>query len=48
MQAHSKNISILINAEKRRKGLDKLLDLADYAICNTNFPQVKIVLRTFL
>ncbi|KAF3489774.1 hypothetical protein F2Q69_00055125 [Brassica cretica] len=30
-KAHSKNVSILINAEKRREGLDKLLDLADYA-----------------
>lgn len=42
MQAHSKNISILINAEKRREGLNELLDLADYAICSTNFPQVRV------
>lgn len=41
MQAHSKNVSILINAEKRREGLDKLLDLADYAVCSTHFPQVR-------
>ncbi|KAL0657203.1 hypothetical protein Bca4012_077788 [Brassica carinata] len=34
-----KNVSILINAEKRREGLDKLLDLADYAVCSTHFPQ---------
>ncbi|XP_024013266.1 ribokinase isoform X2 [Eutrema salsugineum] len=38
-KAHSKNISILINAEKRREGLNELLDLADYAVCSTNFPQ---------
>ncbi|KAL1199656.1 Ribokinase [Cardamine amara subsp. amara] len=38
-KAHSKKISILINAEKRRTGLHKLLDLSDYAICNANFPQ---------
>uniref|UniRef100_A0A1J3GUA6 Ketohexokinase n=1 Tax=Noccaea caerulescens TaxID=107243 RepID=A0A1J3GUA6_NOCCA len=38
-KAHSKNISILINAEKKRQGLNELLDLADYAICSTNFPQ---------
>ncbi|XP_010481803.1 PREDICTED: ketohexokinase-like isoform X1 [Camelina sativa] len=38
-KAHSKDISILINAEKRRAGLEELLDLADYAICSTNFPQ---------
>ncbi|KAJ4901660.1 pfkB-like carbohydrate kinase family protein [Raphanus sativus] len=38
-KAHSKNVSILISAEKRRQGLDKLLDLADYAICSTHFPQ---------
>ncbi|CAN7027304.1 unnamed protein product, partial [Brassica rapa subsp. trilocularis] len=38
-KAHSKNVSILINAEKRREGLDKLLDLADYAVCSTHFPQ---------
>lgn len=47
MQAHSKNISILINAEKKRAGLDELLDLADYAICSTNFPQVRVFSEHF-
>ncbi|KFK31680.1 hypothetical protein AALP_AA6G145300 [Arabis alpina] len=37
-KADRKNISILIDAEKRRKGLNELLDLADYALCSTNFP----------
>ncbi|CAN8247860.1 unnamed protein product [Cochlearia groenlandica] len=38
-KADSKNISILINTEKRREGLDEFLDLADYAVCSTDFPQ---------
>ncbi|VVB07183.1 unnamed protein product [Arabis nemorensis] len=37
-KANSRNISILINTEKRREGLNELLDLADYAVCSTNFP----------
>lgn len=41
LQADSNNISILLNAEKRREGLNELLDLADYAICSTNFPMVR-------
>jgi len=48
MQAHSKNIPILINAEKKRTGLDELIDLADYAICSTNFPQVRVFLGIVL
>ncbi|KAK4756531.1 hypothetical protein SAY87_006658 [Trapa incisa] len=38
-EAVSKNIPILIDAERLREGLDDLLELADYAVCSAKFPQ---------
>ncbi|XP_031371976.1 ribokinase-like isoform X2 [Punica granatum] len=38
-EATSRNIPILIDAERLREGLDDLLDLADYAVCSAKFPQ---------
>ena len=39
-QAKSRSIPILIDAEKKREGLDELLELAEYVVCSSNFPQV--------
>ncbi|XP_038717539.1 uncharacterized protein LOC120010763 isoform X2 [Tripterygium wilfordii] len=41
-EAARKNIPILIDAERKREGLDNLLELADYAICSAKFPQLII------
>ncbi|KAK9944942.1 hypothetical protein M0R45_010482 [Rubus argutus] len=38
-EATHRNIPILIDAERTRKGLDDLLNLADYAICSAKFPK---------
>ncbi|KHN43988.1 hypothetical protein glysoja_041898 [Glycine soja] len=35
-----KNIPILIDAERPKEGLDKLLKLADYVVCSAKFPAV--------
>ncbi|KAG4991172.1 hypothetical protein JHK87_024629 [Glycine soja] len=37
-QAVRKNIPILIDAERPKEGLDKLLKLADYVVCSAKFP----------
>ena len=34
------NIPILVDAERRREGLDDLLNLASYVVCSEKFPQV--------
>lgn len=39
VQAVQKNIPILIDAERKREGLDDLLKLADYVICSAKFPK---------
>lgn len=39
-QASRKKIPILVDAEKKRDGLDELLQLADYVVCTAKFPQV--------
>lgn len=38
-EATRRNIPILIDAEKKREGLDELLALADYVVCSAKFPQ---------
>ncbi|XP_078427742.1 pfkB-like carbohydrate kinase family protein isoform X1 [Wolffia australiana] len=38
-EAARMNIPILVDAERRREGLDDLLNLANYVVCSENFPQ---------
>ncbi|XP_065873981.1 uncharacterized protein [Euphorbia lathyris] len=38
-EAARKNIPILIDAERKREGLDDLLQLANYVVCSAKFPQ---------
>ncbi|XP_050206977.1 uncharacterized protein LOC126656447 isoform X2 [Mercurialis annua] len=38
-EANRKNIPILIDAERKREGLDDLLSLATYVVCSAKFPQ---------
>ncbi|CAK8571704.1 unnamed protein product [Lathyrus sativus] len=38
-EAFRQNISILVDAERPREGLNDLLDLAEYVVCSQNFPQ---------
>lgn len=38
-EAARKNIPILVDAEKKREGLDDLLEFATYVICSANFPK---------
>ncbi|KAK3415289.1 hypothetical protein EUGRSUZ_H00838 [Eucalyptus grandis] len=39
-EAAKQNIPILLDAERKRPGLDRLLDLSDYVVCSAKFPQV--------
>lgn len=38
-EATRRGIPILLDAERKREGLDELLSLASYAVCSTKFPQ---------
>ncbi|XVF21472.1 hypothetical protein REPUB_Repub12eG0093300 [Reevesia pubescens] len=38
-EAARKNIPILVDAERKREGLDDLLNFASYAVCSAKFPQ---------
>lgn len=38
-EAKRKSIPILVDAERKREGLDDLLALADYIVCSAKFPQ---------
>ncbi|XP_022967275.1 ribokinase-like isoform X1 [Cucurbita maxima] len=38
-EAAQQNIPILIDAERKREGLDELLAFASYVVCSTSFPQ---------
>ncbi|KAJ9176519.1 hypothetical protein P3X46_011824 [Hevea brasiliensis] len=38
-EAYRQNIPILIDAERKREGLDDLLKLASYVVCSAKFPQ---------
>ncbi|CAK9140837.1 unnamed protein product [Ilex paraguariensis] len=38
-EANRKGIPILIDAERKREGLDDLLNLSDYVVCSAKFPQ---------
>ncbi|XP_021722143.1 ribokinase-like [Chenopodium quinoa] len=39
-EATRRNIPILVDAEKKRDGLDELLSFATYVVCTAKFPQV--------
>lgn len=41
-QASRKKIPILVDAEKKRDGLDNLLSFADYVVCSAKFPQASL------
>ncbi|KAL2900357.1 Ketohexokinase [Bienertia sinuspersici] len=43
VQATRRNIPILVDAEKKRDGLDELLNLATYVVCSEKFPQARFV-----
>ncbi|KAK4366138.1 hypothetical protein RND71_014018 [Anisodus tanguticus] len=38
-EANRRGVPILIDAEKKREGLDNLLSFASYVVCTTRFPQ---------
>ncbi|XP_070012188.1 uncharacterized protein LOC107819257 isoform X2 [Nicotiana tabacum] len=38
-EANTRGIPILIDAERKREGLDHLLSFASYVVCSTKFPQ---------
>ncbi|KAI3409535.1 PfkB domain-containing protein [Psidium guajava] len=38
-EAVRQNIPILLDAEKKRRGLDDLLELSDYVVCSAKFPK---------
>lgn len=48
VQAARRNIPILIDAERKREGLDDLLGLADFAVCSAKFPQASFLTGMFL
>ncbi|KAL8159422.1 hypothetical protein V2J09_000959, partial [Rumex salicifolius] len=39
-EAARRNIPILVDAEKKREGLDELLNFASYVVCSAKFPQI--------
>ncbi|MCO5583585.1 hypothetical protein L7F22_037498 [Adiantum nelumboides] len=45
-EAKRKSIPILVDAERKREGLDDLLALADYVVCSAKFPQAWTELPT--
>jgi hypothetical protein len=47
VQASQRKIPILIDAEKKRDGLDELLNFASYVVCSAKFPQVIYSPRQF-
>ncbi|KAA8550679.1 hypothetical protein F0562_002363 [Nyssa sinensis] len=38
-EANRRSIPILIDAERKREGLDELLNFSDYVVCSAKFPQ---------
>jgi hypothetical protein len=40
VQASQRKIPILVDAERKREGLDELLNFASYVVCSAKFPQV--------
>ncbi|KAJ8428419.1 hypothetical protein Cgig2_010402 [Carnegiea gigantea] len=40
VQASRRGIPILIDAERKRDGLDELLSFANYVVCSAKFPQI--------
>ncbi|XP_059660208.1 uncharacterized protein LOC132306704 isoform X4 [Cornus florida] len=44
-EAKRKSIPILVDAEKKREGLDDLLNFSDYVVCSEKFPQTVTKLR---
>lgn len=46
VQASQRKIPILVDAEKKREGLDDLLNFASYVVCSAKFPQVSFLFPT--
>ncbi|KAK1369931.1 hypothetical protein POM88_036023 [Heracleum sosnowskyi] len=42
VQENCMGIPMLIDVEKKREGLDDLLNLTDYVVCSAKFPQVDL------
>lgn len=40
VQAVNKGIPILVDAERKREGLEELMSMATYVVCSANFPMV--------
>lgn len=40
-QATRRNIPILVDAEKKREGLDELLNFATYVVCSAKLPKAR-------
>ncbi len=40
LQATERHLPILVDAERKREGLDNLLTFADYIVASANFPLV--------
>ncbi|KAF3791285.1 Ketohexokinase [Nymphaea thermarum] len=46
-EASNLGIPILVDAERKREGLDDLLNLADYVVCSAKFPQASLQLINY-
>lgn len=46
VQASQRGIPILVDAERKREGLDDLLNLSSYVICSAKFPQACVTTLT--
>jgi hypothetical protein len=47
VQASQRKIPILIDAERKREGLDELLNFASYVVCSAKFPQVSCPIANY-
>ncbi|KZV32952.1 ribokinase-like [Dorcoceras hygrometricum] len=43
-EAARRGIPILVDAERKREGLDDLLSLSSYAVCSAKFPQARFII----
>lgn len=44
VQASQRKIPILIDAERKREGLDELLNFSSYVVCSAKLPQVSCLI----
>jgi len=42
VQATCRSIPIVLDAERKREGLDELLSIATYVVCPAKFPQARV------